>query len=147
MYESLGPYFSPCLLPQTDINQAELHCTASLSPALYAWSSSSLSSIRRGWCRASVAELWSCLIENGSSSRREKSVPAMMTWNQGKPVETSMSSSTHEDKPTEDQPTSPSAARPPYWRGVNAARVSRARSRASDSDTVEGKLARQPRRE
>jgi hypothetical protein len=59
--------FSNHLLPQTNINQAELDCTASLSPALYAWSSSSLSSIRRGWCSASMAELWSCLIENGSS--------------------------------------------------------------------------------
>jgi hypothetical protein len=67
-----------------------LHCE--LSPALYAWSSSSLSSIRRGWCGASAAVLRSCLIENGSSRRREKpeSVPTMMVWNTGKPVETLM---------------------------------------------------------
>ena len=37
-----------------------------------------------------------------------------------------MASSIHEDKPAGDQPVSPSAARSPYWRGVNAASVSRA---------------------
>ena len=75
----------------------------------------------------------SCLTESGGS-RREKSVPAMMAWNQGKHVETSMISSTHEDKPAGDQLASPSAARPPYRRGVSAARVSRATPRASDSN-------------
>jgi len=65
-------------------------------------------------------------MENGSSNRRDKSVPAMMVWNQGKPVETLMSSSIHEVKPEGYQLASPSAARSPYWRGVNAASVSRA---------------------
>jgi hypothetical protein len=48
------------------------------------------------------------LIEKGSSSRREKSMPAMMVWNHGKLVETLMSSSIHEDKPARDQLASPS---------------------------------------
>ena len=39
----------------------------------------------------------------------------MMVWNQGKPVETSINSSIHEDKPAGGQPASRSAARTLYW--------------------------------
>ena len=61
-------------------------------------------------------------MENVSSRRQKKSVPAMEVWNQGKPVatEASMSSSIHEDKPAGDQTASPRAARSPYLRGVSA---------------------------
>jgi len=54
------------------------------------------------------------MIEKGSSSRCEKSVPAMMVWNQGKSVEILMSSSFYKDKPAGDQLACPSAARLPY---------------------------------
>ena len=70
--------------------------------------------------------------ESGSSSRREKSVPTMIVcqWRlsrtRTRPVDTFMSRSLYKDK--RNQPARPSAARPPYWRGVSAARVSRASS-------------------
>jgi hypothetical protein len=99
-------------------------CTPILSPVRYARSSSSLSCSSRGWCGASAAELRSCLIENGSSSSRASTVPAMIVWNHGIPVETFTSSSIHEERPAGDHPVSPSAVRSPYWRGVSAASVS-----------------------
>ena len=55
---------------------------------------------------------------------RESIVPATMVWNQGRPVETLISSSIHEARPPGDHPASPSAARSPYCRGASAARVS-----------------------
>src|SRR5712675_288009 len=66
-------------------------CTARWSPVWYARLSSSLSSSRRGWYGASAEELRSCLMEKGSRSRRESSVPATIVWNQGRPDETLMS--------------------------------------------------------
>ena len=61
-------------------------------------------------------------MENTNGSRheksREKSKPAMVVWNQGKPVEALISSIIHEDKLARDQTASPSAARSPDLRGV-----------------------------
>ena len=53
-------------------------------------------------------------------------MPATIVWNQGRPDETLMNSSIHVDRPAGVHPTSPSAARSPYWTGASAARVSRA---------------------
>jgi len=38
-------------------------------------------------------------MENGSSSRHRKCVPAVAVWNRGRPVRTLMDSGIHEDKP------------------------------------------------
>jgi len=107
-----------------DAGLSVTRCTVSLSPVLYALLSSALSSTSHGWKGTSAAELCSCLMEKGSSSRCKSNVPVTMVWNQGRPTETLISLSIQVARPAGDHLASPSAARSPYCRGASTARVS-----------------------